>query len=80
MITYSYFAPAPEGHAYQAWALVNGRWVSLGSARPDGEGRARLIAENPALSGVPEALEVTLEPEAGSPSPSGPVVVSWRSP
>jgi RNA polymerase sigma-70 factor (ECF subfamily) len=78
VITYSYFAPAPEGRAYQAWALVNGRWISLGIARPDADGRARLIAEDPALPSVPEALEVTLEPEGGSSSPSGPAVVAWR--
>ena len=78
VITYSSFAPAPEGRADQAWALVGGRWISLGIARPDADGRARLIAEDPALSGAPEALEVTLEPEGGSSSPSGPAVVAWR--
>jgi RNA polymerase sigma-70 factor (ECF subfamily) len=79
VITYSYFAPAREGRAYQAWALVDGRWISLGIARPDAEGRARLIAEDRALSAAPQALEVTLEPEGGGPSPSGPAVVAWRS-
>ena len=78
VITYSYFAPAPDGRTYQAWGLFGGRWISLGAARPDGEGRARFIAEGPALASRPDALEVTLEPGAGSAAPSGPLVVSWR--
>jgi RNA polymerase sigma-70 factor (ECF subfamily) len=79
VITLSNFPPAPAGRAYQAWALHGGRSTSLGLARPDAAGRARLIAEGPALAARPEALEVTLEPEAGSASPAGPVVIAWRA-
>jgi RNA polymerase sigma-70 factor (ECF subfamily) len=80
VITYSFFARPPAGRAYQAWALIGGRWVSLGVARPDGNGHARLVAEDPALATRPEAVQVTLEPEAGSALPAGALVVSWRSP
>jgi RNA polymerase sigma-70 factor (ECF subfamily) len=78
VITLSSFPPAPSGHAYQAWALSGGRWTSVGLARPDAAGRARLIAEGPAFAVRPEALQVTVEPESGSLSPSGPAVIAWR--
>jgi anti-sigma-K factor RskA len=51
--------------------------MSLGTVLPDAGGGARLLAENPALAALPDALEVTLEPRAGSAAPSGPVVVAW---
>lgn len=80
VLTFSNFAPAPAGRAYQAWALLGGRWTSLGVAGPDAAGKARLIAERPTFALRPEELKVTLEPEGGSSSPTGPVVISWRGP
>ncbi len=50
--------------------------LSVGTARPDADGSARLIAENPALVSQPDGLEVTLEPAAGSAAPTEPVVVA----
>lgn len=78
VVTFSNFAPAPAGKIYQAWVLANGRWVSIGTARPDANGRARLIAEGSVFAARPQEVEVTLEPVGGSPSPAGPVVVAWR--
>jgi anti-sigma-K factor RskA len=43
---------------------------------PEPGGNARLIAERAELSTPPAAVEITIEPSAGSPTPSGPVVVS----
>ncbi len=80
VITLSNFVPATSGSAYQAWALLGGRWTSLGLARPDAAGKARLIAEGPAFAARPEGLKVTIEPEAGSASPTGPVVIVWPPP
>jgi RNA polymerase sigma-70 factor, ECF subfamily len=80
VITFSNFSPPPSGRAYQAWALLGGRWTSLGLARPDAAGKARLIAEGAAFAGRPEGLKVTVEPETGSSSPAGPVVITWRGP
>ncbi|HEY6148267.1 MAG TPA: sigma-70 family RNA polymerase sigma factor [Thermoanaerobaculia bacterium] len=77
VLTLSRFSPAPTGRIYQAWVGQGGRWISLGTARPDAAGRARLIAEAPELSTPPQSIEVTLEPERGSPAPTGPTVVSW---
>jgi hypothetical protein len=77
VVTLSQFPAAPEGEAYQAWARHGATWTSLGTAELDQAGNARLIAESPALSTLPDGVQVTLEPRAGSASPSGPVVVEW---
>ena len=62
---------------YQAWVRHGAVWTSLGTALPDSDGSARLIAETPALATLPDAVEVTLEPRMGNATPSGPVVVAW---
>ncbi|MDQ6906642.1 MAG: sigma-70 family RNA polymerase sigma factor [Chloroflexota bacterium] len=80
VMTFEDFAPAPVGQRYQVWARHNGQWVSLGTMEPDADGNALRIIENPANATLPEALQVTLEPARGSPTPSGPVVVSWSGP
>ena len=77
VVTLSAFRPAPIGQTYQAWARHGTTWTSLGTAQPDSAGSARLIAESAALASLPDALEVTVEPRAGSASPSGPAVVAW---
>lgn len=79
MVTFSHFTQAPVGQMYQAWVLYRGTWISLGTARPDASGEARLIAEGAAVSVLPEAVRVTLEPLRGSVYPGGPVVIDWRS-
>jgi anti-sigma-K factor RskA len=76
-LTLSKFPPAPTGQTYQAWALHQGIWTSLGTVQPDANGNARLIAEGPTLVVLPEAIKVTLEPTGGSSAPSGPVVTAW---
>jgi RNA polymerase sigma-70 factor (ECF subfamily) len=77
LVTFSKFPPAAPGRTYQAWARHGATWTSLGTAQPDAEGNARLIAESSALSALPDGLEVTLEPRTGSLAPSGPAVVAW---
>ena len=77
VLTLSHFAPAPEGSSYRAWARHGAVYTSLGAARPDVEGRARLIAEAPALAAAPDELLITLEPAAGGTVPAGPAVVTW---
>ncbi|HET7265095.1 MAG TPA: sigma-70 family RNA polymerase sigma factor [bacterium] len=72
------FRPAPAGEAYQAWVRHGETWTSLGTIRPDAGGEARLIVEGPAVDRLPDAIEVTLEPARGSPSPHGPVIVTGR--
>jgi hypothetical protein len=77
VVTFSSFPPLPTGEVYQAWVRHGAVWTSLGTIRPEADGSARLIAENPVLATLPEAAEVTIEPVAGSPAPSGRVVVAW---
>jgi RNA polymerase sigma-70 factor (ECF subfamily) len=80
VMTFSNFAPAPEGRSYQAWVRHDGTWSSLGIIRPDSQGSALLIAEGQNLAIPPEALQVTLEPARGSPAPTGQVIVAWPTP
>jgi RNA polymerase sigma factor (sigma-70 family) len=77
VVTFSKFPPAPAGETFQAWVRHGATWTSLGTAQPAADGSARLIAENAALATPPDGLEVTIEPRAGSPAPSGRVVVEW---
>ena len=77
VVTFSHFPPAPAGQTYQAWVRHGATWTSLGTVEPDAGGSARVIAEDPTLAALPDSLEVTLEPRAGSAAPSGPVVVAW---
>lgn len=79
-MTFSNFAPPPSGRTYQGWARHGAAWTSLGTARPDAAGKARLIAEAAALAARPDAVLVTLEREGGAASPSGSPVVAWPPP
>lgn len=78
VMTFEDFAPAPAGQTYRAWARHNGQWIALGAITPDRAGSTMLIIESAETATPPEALQVTLEPIRGSPTPSGPVVVSSR--
>ncbi len=69
--------PLPAGQTYPVWARQNGEWTSLGTVRPDAQGSARFIVEGRTLAALPEALQVTVEPAAGSSAPRGPVIVAW---
>ncbi|HLK09819.1 MAG TPA: sigma-70 family RNA polymerase sigma factor [Candidatus Binatia bacterium] len=77
VVTLSKFPPPPAGMTYQVWARLSGAWTSLGTAVPDAAGSARLIAEGPAFTTLPEAVEVTVEPTGGSPAPRGRVAAAW---
>jgi RNA polymerase sigma-70 factor, ECF subfamily len=76
IMTFSHFAPAPAGQTYQAWARQDGGWRSLGVVQLDAAGHALVIVDQPG-GAPPQALQVTLEPAAGSAMPTGPIVVSW---
>ncbi|HLW60207.1 MAG TPA: sigma-70 family RNA polymerase sigma factor [bacterium] len=76
VLTFEEFAPPPAGETYQAWVRHGDRWTSLGTARLDAGGDARLIVEGPELAVPPDAIEVTREPAGGRRAPSGSVVVS----
>ena len=76
IMTFSNFAPAPAGQAYQAWARQGGEWRSLGVVPLDAAGHALVVVDQPGGT-APQALQVTLEPAAGNAAPTGPVVVAW---
>jgi RNA polymerase sigma-70 factor (ECF subfamily) len=65
--------PAPEGKSYQLWVTSAGTPVSGSVFTVDDGGAARVpVAPLPGLT-RPEAFSVTVEPDGGSPAPSGPV-------
>jgi len=70
--------PMPsDAKTYQAWVRQGDQWTSLGTFMPDADGTARVIAENSVLASAPSAVEVTVEPAAGSQTPSDTVVLRW---
>ena len=75
VLTFDKFPPAAPGQTYQAWVRRGTTWISLGTARPDVAGDARLIVEGPELAALPDAIEVTREAVGGSQMPTGPVIV-----
>ena len=77
ILTLSSFPPAESGRTYQAWVRHGAVWTSLGSVEPDANGGARLIAEDARLAALPDGVQVTIEPSAGSRTPTGGVVVEW---
>ena len=77
IMTFSSFPPAETGRTYQAWVRHGSVWTSLGTVEPDANGGARLIAEDARLAAPPDGVQVTIEPTAGSRTPTGRVVVEW---
>jgi len=77
VLTLSHFRAAPSGSVYVAWLRHGTVYQPLGVARPDADGRARLVAEGPELGLAPDELLITLEPTAGGATPTGPAVVTW---
>ena len=80
VVTLTAFPPAPAGQTYQAWVRHGTTWRSLGAVALDASGNARLVAEDPALAALPDAIAVTREPAGGSTTPGPAVVVTWPSP
>jgi RNA polymerase sigma-70 factor, ECF subfamily len=79
VVTLSHFPAAGPGKIDRAWAFAGGRWILLGEAVPDAAGRARLIAEDPALSEPPGRLVVTRETGPAGAEPAGRAMVAWEA-
>jgi RNA polymerase sigma-70 factor (ECF subfamily) len=77
VLTFSDLPPPPSGKVYQGWLRRDGKWISLGEAVPDSTGRGLIVYEQSTPLERPEALQLTLEPEGGSASPTGPPLVAW---
>ena len=79
VVTFSRFPAAGPGEIDRAWAFAGGRWVLLGEATPDATGRARRIAEDPALAETPGRLVVTRETGPAGAAPGGRPMVTWEA-
>jgi len=69
-------APAPEGKAYEVWALGGAAPRPAGLFQVDPDGRA---AQKVEAGGEPaKGFAVTLEPAQGVPAPTGPIVLASK--
>lgn len=68
--------PAPPGRTYQVWYLTGGAPVSAGLVLPDAQGTAIGYFETPQLPAAPTGFALSLEPEGGVPSPTGPIYLA----
>jgi hypothetical protein len=70
-ITASRLPAAPAAATYQVWIRNDVRTASAGMLAPDPNGRASLVVAGPLNLPAPGAIRVTIEPQAGSPRPTG---------
>jgi anti-sigma-K factor RskA len=69
-------APAPEGKAYEVWAIAQGAPVPAGVFQVASDGSA-MVRLSPTLDLAPvRTFAVTVEPAAGVPAPTGPMVLA----
>jgi anti-sigma-K factor RskA len=61
----------PKGRVYQLWLIRDGKRTSGGTFGPEPDGRGRLAIEAPEPLATYQAVGVTVEPEGGSPGPTG---------
>jgi anti-sigma-K factor RskA len=69
-------APAPTGKGYEVWVIGNAAPVPAGVFQVDGEGRAFFKLPDVSETAVVRTFAVTLEPAAGTPAPTGPMVLA----
>jgi anti-sigma-K factor RskA len=69
--------PAPEGKAYELWTLGGAAPRPAGVFQVDASGRAAHRVE-PVSGELPRGFAVTLEPAAGVPAPTGPIVMASK--
>ena len=77
VLTFTMFPAAPAGEVYRVWVRHDATWKALGSVLPDATGSARLIAEDPTLAALPDALVVTREGRSAGAAPGARVIASW---
>jgi hypothetical protein len=76
MISVANLAPAPEGRSYQVWYYPTPQAEPLSGATfpVDANGNGFMLI--PADVGLFTQISITIEPEAGSPFPTGPVILT----
>lgn len=71
--------PLPPDRTYQLWYLTRGAPVSAGLVRPDEQGNVTAAFDVPAdAPQAPTGFAVSLEPDGGVPSPTGPILLASR--
>jgi hypothetical protein len=71
--------PAPAGKAYELWTIAGAAPRAAGIFTPDASGRATLSVA--AAPGMPvKIFAVTLEPEGGVDTPTGPMILASKAP
>ncbi len=73
VITVSGMTPLPEGRTYQAWAVIDGKPVSLGLLEIDDDGEGYVLLDQHVTEDGP--VFITIEAAGGAPTPSGAKVV-----
>jgi anti-sigma-K factor RskA len=67
--------PVPEGRAYQLWFIKDGAPVPSVTFKPEPDGHVKLEQVVVPQDGTVSAAAVTVEPEAGSPQPTSPILL-----
>lgn len=67
--------PLDPGKTYQVWLIDNGGPKSAGLLSVDSKGQAVLILSSDETIGSFQSLGISVEPEGGSPQPTGDIVV-----
>jgi anti-sigma-K factor RskA len=68
--------PVPEDKAYELWWITEAEGpVNAGVFKPDERGLGRLHGSVPTNAGAIQAAAVTIEPAAGVPKPTGPMIL-----
>ncbi len=70
-ITASRLPAPPASTLYQVWIRGVTGTASAGTLVPDANGRASLVVSGPLTLPAPGAIRVTIEPQGGSPQPTG---------
>src|SRR6266849_6218616 len=77
VLTFSGLPRPPSGKSYQAWTRREGNWTSLGQGVLDASEHGLIVYQERTPLASPEALQLTLEPEGASASPTGPPLIVW---
>ncbi len=67
---------APAGQAYEVWVIADGAPAPAGVFHPEADGTAVFRLPRDAPPPHPRTFAVTLEPAAGVPAPTGPMVLA----
>ncbi|BCS34941.1 hypothetical protein TBR22_A41670 [Luteitalea sp. TBR-22] len=69
----------PRGRTYQLWLLAEGAPVSAGVFTVDASGGATVVIDSPPGVPSPKGMAVSVEPDGGSPAPTGAIVLAGTS-